>query len=463
MSLTVMSLVFAGALIAAWYSVTLGYALATRPRDLVPAPATMHLGAEPPAVVNLLVTRGALTAAAADATLLDLAARRIVEIFQPGDDPGALLIRVRGAAPAGLNAYEQRVFDRFADWSGDRFVPLREIAARYADGGPNWFRSLRADVIADARARGLLRTRQLGNLLILASVLAGMGLACAGVLPFQRSDNSGAADAIAWASVLGWFVLAPIIALLLIFLALAHVRTPRYTVAGRTAGAHWLGVAAWLDAHESLADLPPAAVAVWDRYLAYGVALGVNPVAEAALDLRVGHVAAFTSLHTGVPRTVIVRYPRNPFTYTQAGVRATWSAAVLAAWIGFAVLAAPHDHAWPQWLRALAIAVGGFLAARAAYRLIRSLFVKFTPTTVTGRVLAVHPWRPQADRGAQWIQVVLDDGRSERVWPWLVRADRVAATTAGDVVRIRAQRWTRYVLRLEKLSGSVLQSSLPNA
>src|SRR6266540_2996789 len=96
-------LVLAGVLLVVWYAVVLGAALATRPRDLDPGPPTMELGSEPPAVVNLLVTRCELTADAADATLLDLAARRILELHQPGDDPGRLLVRVRVAEPAGLS------------------------------------------------------------------------------------------------------------------------------------------------------------------------------------------------------------------------------------------------------------------------------------------------------------------------------------------------------------------------
>src|SRR6266545_236564 len=130
-------LVLAGVLLVVWYAVVLGAALATRPRDLDPGP---------PAVVNLLVTRCELTADAADATLLDLAARRILELHQPGDDPGRLLVRVRVAEPAGLLPYERRVFDRVREIASDRLTPLDEITERYADGGPSWLRQLRTDL-----------------------------------------------------------------------------------------------------------------------------------------------------------------------------------------------------------------------------------------------------------------------------------------------------------------------------
>lgn len=50
-------------------------------------PASPELGPEPPAVVHLLANRWRLTVEAAEATLLDLAARRILEFRQAGSDP----------------------------------------------------------------------------------------------------------------------------------------------------------------------------------------------------------------------------------------------------------------------------------------------------------------------------------------------------------------------------------------
>src|SRR5215469_13465468 len=81
-----------GVLLIGWYLVVLAMHLVTRPRDLRPGPPTPDLGGEPPAVVNLLVTRCDLTAEAADATLLERGARRIGEVFQSGDDPAGLLV-----------------------------------------------------------------------------------------------------------------------------------------------------------------------------------------------------------------------------------------------------------------------------------------------------------------------------------------------------------------------------------
>jgi hypothetical protein len=443
MSPTLLALTGTGVLLASWYALILGVALATRPRDLPAGPATMELGAEPPAIVNLLVTRCGLSPDAADATLLDLAARRILELHQPGRDPADLLVRVRVPEPEGLTSYERRVFDRVTAVAGARFVPLEDVLRGYAEGGPNWFKLFRSEVVRDAEARGLVRARRLGPPVVLVCVLTGMALGCFGILPFQPSDQSDGAGAIGYATAAGWFCVSPVIGFVLLLVAARHLSGARYTDAGRRAGTYWLGVAGWLAAHEDLADLPPAAVAVWDRYLAYGVALGVNPLAAGALNLRAGRRVRFASRFTGTVRTVEVRYPWWPFAYTQAGVRALWCTGVLLGWAAFWVFAAPVLDSWPVY------AVAGLLTARTGYRLIRSLVAKLSPVTVTGQVLAAHLWRPRVTVNAGWIQLVVDDGTRDRIRPWLSRADRAGGVRAGDTVRIRAQPWTRYVLALD--------------
>jgi hypothetical protein len=453
------ALVGIGVLLVGWYLVVLAMHLVTRPRDLRPGPPTPDLGNEPPAVVNLLVTRCELTAEAADATLLDLAARRILEVFQPGDDPAGLLVRVRVARPEGLAPYERRVFDRVAAIAGDRFAPLAEITRQYADGGPRWFRHLRTEVVADAAARGLVRVRKVGTGLVLLCVLTGMTIGCAGVLGVQPTGPgaigpdgrpSGLAGAVAAGSIVGWFCVSPVVALILLLIAARLVPT-RDTPLGRQVGERWLGVAGWLSAHEDLADLPPAAVAIWDRYLAYGVALGVNPVASGAVDLRTGRVQRLRSRYTGTVRTVLVRYPWDPMAYTQAGVRLTWSLCVLAFWAACWLLLGRRLGHLPPAARWPLAALGVLLPLRALYRLVRALADRVHATTVTGQVLAIHPYRLTDNGRPRWYQLVVDDGVRNRLRPWLVRADRARGVSGGDIVRLRAQGWTRYVTGLEVL------------
>ena len=472
MSLTVVTILAIGLLLLGWYAIVTIYALTTRARDLPAAPASPDLGTEPPAVVNLLVTRCELTADAADATLLDLAARRILELYQPGNDPGAALVRVRVPAPTGLNPYEQRVFDRvqaathrsqaavprelgssrsLPASAGNQFVPLTDVTRQFADGGPLWFRQLRAEVIADAASRGLVKVRRFGTGVVLLSLLTAIAIACSGVIPVQRDQRDRFAGLIAFASVGGWFCGTLFVWLILIFTAAAIMRAPGHTPAGREVGTRWFGLGRWLTAHPNLADLPPAAVAVWDRYLAYGVALGVNPVASRAVDLRVGRVGRLRSSYTGQPRLVLVRYPRNPFTYTQAGARLLWAAFVLAFWISTGLLLRSAVAHSPAVLRWPAIVIGTFLVLRAAYKVVRSAVAKLFPVTVTGELLALHAWRVPTDGRPRWFQLVVDDGRHDRTWPWLVRADKKGPAEIGDVVQLRAQSWTRHTLALTVL------------
>ncbi len=446
------------AALALWLVVVVVYALATRARNLAPGVSTPDLGAEPPAVVNLLVTRCELTADAADATLLDLAARHILELHQPGDDPAAFLVRVRVAEPADLTPYEQRVFDRVQALAPDRFVRVDELTTQLADGGHRWLRHLRKEVVADAKARGLVRERQFGTPLVLFTMIVAMFVACEGLVPVLNSAGDTLSNLWAFASIVGWFFGTVFILVALMMVLAPLLRQPGHTPAGRAAGAYWLGVARWLTAHEPLADLPPAAVAVWDRYLAYGVALGVNLVASHAVDLRAGRRGSVHSRYTGVPRLITVTYPRGPFAYSQAGVRLVTATLLLGGWIGlgFAVRSGTDWPGWLRWTLAALAAAGGL---RSVYRLGRAGHAKLFPVTVTGQLLAHHPYNPQLDQESRWHQIVIDDGVSDRIRPWLMRTDRLGNVEVGAVVRIRAQPWTRYGLDFVELPAPMSSAS----
>jgi len=82
-------------------------------------PPTIDLRDEPPAVVNLLVNQLVDAPQAASATLLDLAARRILEIHQVADEPSQTLVRLAMAPlPADAPAFERRVYERVERLAG---------------------------------------------------------------------------------------------------------------------------------------------------------------------------------------------------------------------------------------------------------------------------------------------------------------------------------------------------------
>jgi hypothetical protein len=73
---------------------------------------------------------------------------------------------------------------------------------------------------------------------------------------------------------------------------------------GRVAAAHWLGVRDFIGDHGNFDDLPPAAVAVWDRYLAYGAAMDLSDdavnglIRELRTTMSLGDIhAAASSMH----------------------------------------------------------------------------------------------------------------------------------------------------------------------
>jgi hypothetical protein len=202
-------------------------------------------------VVNLMLTRGRLSRDAVRATVLDLAARDALTLYQPDQDPaGTVVLGVREVA-GEVSAYERLVLDEL------RSLPPRSQLARLAilqpGGMRRWHRQFRREVRADARRRGLTFL----DTSIIAKSVAATFVPC---------------------TVIGLFTGIGAI-LVIVYIALTIVVGERsrvwLTAEGRSVLARWLGVRDWLQAHEVFADLPPAAVTVWGRYLAYGAAMDV--------------------------------------------------------------------------------------------------------------------------------------------------------------------------------------------
>jgi hypothetical protein len=153
----------AGGLAVAWLVVGLLTALVD-PRRVRPGPAILEVqDDEPPAVVNLITTDWDLGHEAIPATLIDLAARRHLEIDLVG---GRTFVRVRrnpvGVRGGDLTRYEEMVLGhvrRLAGHTPDGRVPAEALTTGPEETAKNWWKDFRAAVIADARARGLSRRR----------------------------------------------------------------------------------------------------------------------------------------------------------------------------------------------------------------------------------------------------------------------------------------------------------------
>jgi hypothetical protein len=454
----------------ALFAVAYGLALlATRPASPRPAPATPELDDQPPAVVSLLGNRWRLTDDAAESTLLDLAARRIIELRQPANDPYHTTIHLRpdtdgaddaeGADLAVLNPYERRVLDRIRSLALGGVVPVTALTFRNQGQARAWNRRLHREVVKDARTRGLSRRRMgpvVMTVLSVVAALASAGFLVAALRLAGRDPDTSTADAF-WLAGAAFVVLTGIA---------GRPIGERDTPAGREAASRWLGVRNWLRAHEEFAELPPAAVAVWDRYLPYGTALGVTHTASAVLDLGLGDRRLVWSSYGGSWRRVRVRYPK---VWRRYGLPLPRSLArgALALAVGYALV---RWHDLPAELGSAAgigvDAAGGLdsasrvglgfgvgLLAGGGYLLVRSLLDLATVRTITGEVLWVEKWRSRSggrDRPrVPWLDyLAVDDGRSDRTKAWGLPRGTGAGTRAGDTVTIRVRPWSRRVVEL---------------
>ncbi|MGW3603954.1 DUF2207 family protein [Micromonospora sp. NPDC005161] len=431
--------------------------LASRPAAVALAPAAMEFpGQEPPAVVSLLANRWQFTVDAAESTLLDLAARRYLELRQAGPDPRHTTVHLTGRAPDDLNRYERQVFDRVAARAVDGMVPLTALGFSDANRSASWAKRLRRSIVADAQRLGLSRRRFSRALVVLLTVLGAVaaGGVAGGVWHYVARSGEDP--------------FAPVAAFLVTIVALAGLAGrdlgERDTPAGRAAAARWLGLRAWLAGHESFADLPPAAVTVWDRYLPYGAALGVTRVASQVIDLGMADRKRLWSSYGGGWRRVSVSYPRGLPRYGQPLGWVVFRALIagLLGWtfarvVGGVFLASTGDSSAGSTgftdLRPVTLGfvlLGFALLGLAGYLLLRALVDLVAPATVTGEVLWHQVWQRQTsdDGPGRTINhyLVIDDGHAERLRAWIIPDQIAGECRLGDVVTARVRPWTRRVL-----------------
>ena len=459
MNPTVLEFAIGAVAVAAWMGLYGLMLLVTRPRAVPAAPATQELGAEPPAVVSLLGQGWDLGEDAVEATLLDLGARKLIEFRQPANDPTHTTIHIRQPNPSGLSPYEQRVFDRVVGLAVGDVVPLTALTFRDQKKAKAWWKRVRNDIVADARGRGLSRRRfspAIVGALVGAAVVAALGIGAAVLRHETRvagDDPWGDAGSAAFA---GFIVLS--------FMAGRSVGE-RDTPAGREVAARWLGVKARLQGNEAFRDQPPAAVAVWDRYLAYGAALGTTRVASAVIDLGMGNRKRVWSSYGGTWHRVRIRYPRFGLKWGETAPVLVFRA--LLAWgVGYVLV---------RWWRALVgevasiedvansavgrlldlIALTGFLVGVALllyglYAIVRVVIDLAAPVTVTGQVLWLEVWKQT--RGGEdspprptLYYVAIDDGRADRTTAWGLPAGLAGRCDTGDTVTTKVRRWSRRI------------------
>lgn len=420
------------------------------PRRVHAGPDAIDLvGDEPPALVNLLTGSWSLGREAVPVTLLDLAARGHLSIRQAGE---LTVVHVPGGAGAGsdgeLRPYEEMVLARLrrlADGVDERVVPAPALTTGVRREARAWWRRFRTAVHADAMERGLARRRWPGGLKLLVAVAgAGPGLAFGLALAHAVVDGASvpADDFTPAALTYGG---AAFVGLAVAVGALLRGVTD--TPSGREVAARWLGLRTTLGRDPRFSDQTPAAVEVWGRTLAHAAAMGLAP--EALTDLWMGAESRrrMWSPVGGTWRPIRIRYPRMVIGY---GLHPAAMLAIHLLFAGmFVVPVATMVGGSGDWvLLPLLVPLVPVLtftvptAVRAALDLVKPRRV------VEGRVLRVEERRHS--KSTSWY-VVVDDGTTHQVRPWLLHREPPFGLDA--VVRAEVSPHLGHVRNLEVVAA----------
>jgi Predicted membrane protein (DUF2207) len=462
-------LVAAGAVLAVWFVFFVVVASTTMPKLPDAGPATMDGGTERPAVANFLTNRWELTTSAIAATLVDLAARRHLAIERVGGGDNLVRLRARATDKEALTEYEQQVLALVRSRAENGTVPAQELSLGYGDQAERWWKSFRSSVIGHARELGLTRPRfsRTQQLLLAGSLVAPFAVAGVGFEVYGAAQRAAGKDF----DTGGGFACAGILWLGMLAVGRSRLRGWRDTPAGSDAAARWLGVADYLRANDSFRDTPPAGVAIWDRLLAYGTALGVAFATAAALPIGPTRDDGGWSPRRGLWREVRIEYPRR-FGYGEAPGRAIAVsllvlAGAAAALVGVARIVLPavidavdeltkRENGPGRWLFALVVVFAvplTYLAVQIVRRLVilwRAVPDLGRTETFEGYVVRV-PWHYQSDGdgGGRWEPmgyVAVDDGNGDEVRAVKYAGDGIRE---GQTVRVTLSPRMRHVTHVE--------------
>jgi Predicted membrane protein (DUF2207) len=411
--------------------------LRRRPPTPEPGPPTLDLGPEPPAVANLLVHNFRVTRDAVPATLLDLAARRLVEIEERG--PGAYVCRLEERSDSGLTSYERRVLELLRSRASGGVVPTEALTTGAKEESSRWWKGFQKEVVADAQQRGLCI-----DILDKRTFLwlSGAAIAPAAVLGVLAGGRFGFGYWVVAFFFLGWIM---------------GLNTQRETPAGLAAASRWLGVRAKLAEDEAFETQAPIAVALWERHLAYGAAFGLAQAAVRAIPMGTESATHAWSSYGGQWHAVRISYPYllppgwgiHPLVvFFRTGLAAAGAVVLLL------LLKGTGTGSLVTTLLAAVAVVGGFLALRA--------LADFGSTReVTGQVLRLRSYGDDDDK--RYYVAVDDGGGSTTIRAWRVKPELYSPLRQYEVVTGTLTRNLRYVRAISETESELTAAKVATA
>jgi hypothetical protein len=362
--------------------------------------------------------------------LLDLAARDVVEIDEVR--PGETICRVPEAAPPDLAPYERHVLVALSGKAIRGVVPASALTTGTDDASEKWHRELARFVVADAQDRGLTVDRWPKRVVALvgAGVVAVVALLVVAAQVGGDAEDQPVVSGIAGAVAIGGaFVLAAAAGRWQ--RSLAQLPTP----AGAAAESRWLGVRAHLAENPRLPELPPAAVALYGRHLAYAAGFGLADHAVDALPFGAEDDHLAWSPHGGRWRRVRVRYPRvRPPAW---GRHPGLAVLIALAWLLVSAFVVGRAGDISDAATGIVTAVLALPVLWSVWVLARAVPDVFTTRTVTGTVLRCRRrTRSSSSRSTPKYHyyVAIDDGSRDRVAAYRVSADLYARVRQGQTV-----------------------------
>ncbi len=301
-----------------------------------------------------------------------------------------------------------------------------------SDESRRWWRGFVNEVVDEAQERGLSRDLWPKRLALLVGVLAAVP---ALLLGLAYGENAFYAYVVAPVAVIG---------------RVLYGRRQRDTAAGLEAAARWRAVQAKLGEDPVFAEQPPHAVALWERLLAYGAALGVAPSAIRPIPMGSEPENRAWSTYGGRWHQVDIRYRHGPQWGQHPGWALVARLAVAAFGLVFLWIVGPllvdaleDADGLAEIILFAILALPSFIALAGGWLALRAGADLFKSNEVTGEIVRLRITRSEGEATGHFVAV--DDGTSSEVRAWSVRPEIFAGLEQGQVVTARVTPRLGYV------------------